>query len=202
MTRWPRRPNSNRQVAKVKKSPFAPVSVEDLPPIAGVRLAAAEAGIRYKKRKDVLLVLMHEGTEAGGVLTRSKTASAPVDWCRAQLAHGRARALVVNSGNSNAFTGQRGRETVEATAQIAAQAAGCLPDEIYIASTGVIGEPFDAGKFAAVLAKLALAAEGGQFDDGARAIMTTDTFPKLATRMRRNRRRAGDASTASPRAPA
>jgi glutamate N-acetyltransferase/amino-acid N-acetyltransferase len=130
----------------------------------------------------VLFVLMDEGTEAGGVLTRSKTASAPVDWCRAQLEHGRARALVVNSGNANAFTGQRGRDTVETTAQIAAKAAGCMPEEVYIASTGVIGEALSAQKFDGVLAKLALAAEGGQFDEAARAIMTTDTFPKLASR--------------------
>ena len=108
-------------------SPFAPESLASLPPLPGVRLAAAEAGIRYKNRKDVLLVLLPEGTQAAGVLTRSKTSSAPVDWCRRQLAHGRARALVVNSGNANAFTGMRGWATVETTASLAAQAAGCDP---------------------------------------------------------------------------
>jgi glutamate N-acetyltransferase/amino-acid N-acetyltransferase len=169
-------------VAKVKTSPFAPASLANLPPIPGVRLAAAEAGIRYKNRKDVLLAVLDEGTQAGGVLTRSKTASAPVDWCRAQLAHGRARALVVNSGNANAFTGWRGRETVEKTAEIAAKAAGCIPEEVYIASTGVIGEALSPEKFDGVLAKLALEAAPGGFDLAARAIMTTDTYPKVATR--------------------
>ena len=115
----------------------------ELPPIPGVRLAVAEAGIKYAGRTDVLLALFPEGTQAGGVLTRSKTASAPVDWCRAQLQHGEARALVVNSGNANAFTGWRGRDAVEATAKFAAEAAGCVPEQVFIASTGVIGEPLD-----------------------------------------------------------
>jgi glutamate N-acetyltransferase / amino-acid N-acetyltransferase len=166
----------------VKLSPFAPQSLPALSPLEGVRLASGEAHIRYKGRKDVLLVLMPEGTQAGGVLTRSKTASAPVDWCRARLAHGRARALVVNSGNSNAFTGGRGVETVQQTAAAAALAAGCGGDETYIASTGVIGEPFDGGKIAAVLPGLAASAAEDRWEDGARAIMTTDTYPKLATR--------------------
>ena len=98
-------------MAKIHKvSPFAPPALAELPPIPGVRLAVAEAGIKYSGRTDVLLALFPEGTQAGGVLTRSKTASAPVDWCRAQLQHGEARALVVNSGNANAFTGWRGAE--------------------------------------------------------------------------------------------
>lgn len=165
----------------MKISPFAPAQLATLKPLEGVRLAAAEAGIRYKNRKDVLLVLMPEGTRAAGVLTRSKTASAPVDWCRAQLVHGRARALVVNSGNANAFTGLRGREAVELTADIAARAAGCARDEVYVASTGVIGEPLDATKFEGVLERLASGAVEDAFADAARTIMTTDTFPKLAS---------------------
>jgi glutamate N-acetyltransferase / amino-acid N-acetyltransferase len=165
----------------VKISPFAPKQLASLAPLDGVRLAAAEAGIRYKNRKDVLLVLMPEGTRAAGVLTRSKTASAPVDWCRSQLLHGGARALVVNSGNANAFTGLRGREAVELTADIAARAAGCAREEVYIASTGVIGEPLDATKFEGVLDQLAAVSVEDAFTDAARAIMTTDTFPKLAS---------------------
>ncbi len=170
-------------MAKIDKvSPFAPVSLAELPPIAGVRLAVAEAGIKYAKRTDVLFVLFPEGTEAGGVLTRSKTASAPVDWCRAQLQHGSARALVVNSGNANAFTGMRGREAVAATVDYAARAIGCEPDRIFIASTGVIGEPLDASKFKDVLTEMASAASEDLWTEAARAIMTTDTFPKVATR--------------------
>ncbi len=167
----------------MKRSPFAPDAFPSLPPIGGVRMAVAEAGIRYKNRKDVLLALFDEGTQAGGVLTRSKTASAPVEWCRAQLGHGRARALVVNSGNANAFTGLRGRETVTTTAQFAAEAARCAAHEVFVASTGVIGEPLDAAKFGAVLKRLAQEAEADAYEEAARAIMTTDTYPKGASRM-------------------
>ncbi len=169
-------------MAKTSKiSPFAPAALAELPPIPGVRLAVAEAGIKYSGRTDVLLTLFPEGTEAGGVLTRSKTASAPVDWCRAQLQHGEARALVVNSGNANAFTGWRGREAVQATAKFAADAAECTPEQVFIASTGVIGEPLEASKFEAVMAKMAAEAAENRWTEAARAIMTTDTFPKLAT---------------------
>lgn len=166
----------------MKTSPFAPENLAVLPALKGVRLAAAEAGIRYKNRKDVLLAILPEGTAAAGVLTRSRTRSAPVDWCAASLKGARARALVVNSGNANAFTGMRGREAVEATVAIAAKVAGCAPAEVYVASTGVIGEPLDASKFAGVLDRLASEAVEDGFADAARAIMTTDTFPKLATR--------------------
>ncbi len=167
----------------MKPSPFAPETFASLPPLTGVKLAAAEAGIRYKNRKDVLLVLLPDGTQAAGVLTRSKTSSAPVDWCRRQLAHGRARALVVNSGNANAFTGLRGWETVETTASLAASVAACRPEEVFLASTGVIGEPIPPGKFEGVLERLAAEAVQAGFAEAARTIMTTDTFPKLASRM-------------------
>src|SRR5712691_8741613 len=108
-------------------SPLAPKSVPDMPPVAGVRLATAAAGIRYAGRTDVLLVLLDEGTAVAGVLTRSKCPSAPVDWCRARLKAGKGRALVVNSGNANAFTGKTGRDAAKFTADIAAQASGCKP---------------------------------------------------------------------------
>jgi len=165
-----------------KISPFAPKHVPHLPVIDGVRLAAGAAGIRYPGRTDLLIALFDPGTTVAGVLTQSKTASAPVDWCRAHLAHGMARALVVNSGNANAFTGKRGREAVELTAQAAAELADCLVPDVYIASTGVIGEPLDASKITARLAALARDAKPDGFAEAARAIMTTDTYPKLATR--------------------
>jgi glutamate N-acetyltransferase/amino-acid N-acetyltransferase len=136
-------------------SPLAPASSPDLPPIAGVRLATAQAGIRYSGRTDVLFVGLEPGTQAAGVFTRSKCPSAPVDWCREALSGGTARALVVNSGNANAFTGRLGREAVALTAKIAAQAAGCGEREIFIASTGVIGEPLPAERFEGVLADCA-----------------------------------------------
>ena len=165
-----------------KISPFAPKRLPHLPAIDGVRLAAASAGIRYPGRVDLLLALFDPGTTVAGVLTKSKTASAPVDWCREHLAHGMARALVVNSGNANAFTGKRGIEAVKLTAKAAAEAADCLEPDVYIASTGVIGEALDAGKIAGRLAALAQDAKPDAFAEAARAIMTTDTYPKLATR--------------------
>jgi glutamate N-acetyltransferase/amino-acid N-acetyltransferase len=167
-------------VAKI--SPFAPARPPQLPVIDGVRMAACAAGIRYPGRTDLLLALFHPGTCVAGVLTKSKTASAPVEWCRTHLKHGMARALVVNSGNANAFTGTRGREAVKRTAHAAAEVAGCLDADVYIASTGVIGEPLDPGKFIGRLAGLARDARPDAYDAAARAIMTTDTFPKLATR--------------------
>ena len=163
-------------------SPFAPKGLPRLPVIDGVRIAACAAGIRYPDRIDLLLALFDPGTAVAGVLTQSKTASAAVDWCKAHLAHGMARALVVNSGNANAFTGMRGREAVRLTAEAAADAAGCLVPDVYLASTGVIGEPLDPSKFTGLLAELASKAEPDGYEAAARAIMTTDTYPKLATR--------------------
>jgi glutamate N-acetyltransferase / amino-acid N-acetyltransferase len=163
-------------------SPFAPKSLPEVPAVEGVRFATAEAGIRYKGRTDLLLAVLDAGTIAAGVLTQSKTRSAPVEWCALALRRGGARALVINSGNANAFTGKRGREAVEITADAAAKAVGCRPDEVFIASTGVIGEPMDAGKFAHLLGRLATEATPEAWSAAARAIMTTDTFPKLATR--------------------
>jgi len=162
-------------------SPLVPKSYPDLPEIGGVRFATAEAGIRYKGRTDVLLAVFDPETVVAGVLTRSKCPSAAIEWCREKLAGGKARALVVNSGNANAFTGIRGRESVALTAQIAAKAVGCREDEVFLASTGVIGEPLDASKFKGVLDRLAGALVASPWMEPAKAIMTTDTFPKLAT---------------------
>src|SRR6201991_754743 len=106
-------------------SPLAPTDIPDMPAIAGVRLATAEAGIRYKGRTDVLLAILDKGTTVAGVFTKSKCPSAPVEWCRAKLKGGKARALVVNSGNANAFTGKTGRQSTTLTAQIAAKAVSC-----------------------------------------------------------------------------
>lgn len=161
-------------------SPFAPASLPEVPSIDGVSFATAQAGIRYAGRTDVLLAMMAPGTTVAGVVTQSKTRSAPVEWCVSQLTHARARALVVNSGNANAFTGKRGVEAVEMTAKAAAAAAGCETSEIFLASTGVIGEPMDASKFTGLLASMAKAAKPDGWHDAARAIMTTDTYPKLA----------------------
>jgi glutamate N-acetyltransferase/amino-acid N-acetyltransferase len=161
-------------------SPLAPANFPEMPPIEGVRLATAAAGIRYTGRTDVLLALFDAGTTVAGVLTRSKCPSAPVDWCRAHLKGGAAAALVVNSGNANAFTGKSGRQATALTAKLASEAAGCRPSNVFLASTGVIGEPLDASKFGGVMGELTASAAPGKWHEAANAIMTTDTFPKGA----------------------
>ena len=162
-------------------SPLAPKSYPELPEIEGVRFATAEAGIRYKGRTDVTLALFDKGTQVAGVFTKSKCPSAPVDWCRAKLKGGKARALVVNSGNANAFTGKVGAKAAKLTAEIAGKATGAPLGEIFLASTGVIGEPLDATKFNGVMDDLVAKAAPGGLLEAAKAIMTTDTYPKVAT---------------------
>jgi glutamate N-acetyltransferase/amino-acid N-acetyltransferase len=162
-------------------SPLAPSNFSDMPEIAGVRMATGAAGIRYKGRTDVFLALFDKGTTVAGVFTKSKCPSAPVDWCRDKIKGGRARVLVVNSGNANAFTGRTGREATRYTAASASRSAKCKPGEVLLASTGVIGEPLDASAFDRVMDDLVAAAKPGNFEAAARAIMTTDTFPKGAT---------------------
>jgi len=162
-------------------SPLAPKSFAHLPPLAGVRLATGEAGIKYRNRTDVLMAILAPGTEVAGAFTRSRTASAPVDWCRAQLKRGQARALVVNSGNANAFTGQAGMAGARAVAEAASAVVGCKASEVFLASTGVIGEPLPAEKITKILGRVAEDASASGWRPAAEAIMTTDTYPKLAT---------------------
>src|SRR5258706_4838513 len=162
-------------------SPLAPKSFASLPPLAGVRLATGQAGIKYRDRSDVLLMVLAPNTQIAGVLTKSKTASAPVDWCRKLLPGGMARVLVVNSGNANAFTGRAGADAVRETAESAAGVVGCPATEVFLASTGVIGEPLPYQKITRILGQLAEAGAAGGWRAAAEAIMTTDTFPKLAT---------------------
>lgn len=162
-------------------SPLAPESFPLLPPVAGVRLMTAAAGIKYAGREDVLVMVLDEGASVAGVLTQSKCPSAPVDWCRAVLPRGTARAVLVNSGNANAFTGRRGDESTRISAGAVAQALGAAPEEVLLASTGVIGEPLPADKFASVVGDMVRDARPERWESAARAIMTTDTFPKGGT---------------------
>jgi glutamate N-acetyltransferase/amino-acid N-acetyltransferase len=163
-------------------SPLAPLTYPEMPVIEGVRFSTGAAGVRYADRTDVMLALLDEGTQVAGVFTKSKCPSAPVDWCKARLEGGRARALLVNSGNANAFTGKSGKEAVKFSAKLAAVATGAPERQIFLASTGVIGEPLDASKFDGVLERLAKEARPDAWMDAASAIMTTDTYPKLSTR--------------------
>ena len=162
-------------------SPLAPESFPRLPEIGGVKLAAAATGIRYKGRPDVLLAVMPEGTSVAGCFTTSKSRSAPVDWCVTSLAKGAARAVVINAGNANAFTGKAGVATVKAVAKAASGLLKCKPHEIFQASTGVIGEPLNPAPITGALPQLASAAKADSWSEAARAIMTTDTFPKAST---------------------
>ncbi|HRP80159.1 MAG TPA: bifunctional ornithine acetyltransferase/N-acetylglutamate synthase, partial [Aquamicrobium sp.] len=151
-------------------SPLAPKKQPKMPAIDGVRIATAQAGIKYKGRTDLLAMVFDEGTAVAGVFTRSKCPSAPVDLCRQNLGGGRARVLVVNSGNANAFTGKRGRESTELTAKAAAKAAGCPEGEVFLASTGVIGEPLDTTKFAHLLDGMVSDARPDGWAEAGRAI--------------------------------
>jgi glutamate N-acetyltransferase/amino-acid N-acetyltransferase len=128
-----------------------------------------------------MLALLAPGTQVAGVFTTSKTASAPVLWCQKHLKPGSARCLVVNSGNANAFTGKAGFDGVTEIANSAAAIVGCRPSEVFMASTGVIGEPLPAAKITAVLQGLVEQGAAGNWRAAADAIMTTDTYPKAAT---------------------
>lgn len=163
-------------------SPLAPKVYADLPQIAGVRLATAAAGIKYRDRTDVMVMVFDRPASVAGVFTTSKCPSAPVEFCRQNLSYGTARILVVNSGNANAFTGKKGREATRLTASAAVDAVGCAETDVYLASTGVIGEPLDATKFAGVLGDMAERANADGWLEAAKAIMTTDTYPKVASR--------------------
>ena len=166
-------------------SPLAPRKIRDLPAVAGVKLGTAAAGVKYAGRTDLLCAVFAPGTQAAGVFTTSKTRSAPVDWCRDALARsgrgkGAARVLVVNSGNANAFTGRAGVAAVQATVDAAAGLADCDPREVFLASTGVIGEPLPVARIVGRLEDAMDAAVAKGWLAAARAIMTTDTYPKLA----------------------
>ncbi|QDZ07670.1 bifunctional glutamate N-acetyltransferase/amino-acid acetyltransferase ArgJ [Sphingomonas panacisoli] len=161
------------------RSPLAPTSLPALPEIAGVTRRVARARYKTWDRCDLTYVELSPGTTVAGVLTKSKCASPEVDWCRAALVLGRARALVVNAGNSNAFTGDRGRHAVEGLAARVAQHLGCQPSDVFVASTGVIGVPLPLDKAEAGLTA-AFTAEPCDWVTAAETIMTTDTFAKVA----------------------
>ena len=162
-------------------SPLAPAHFPALQPIAGVRLAAYAAGVRYSGRDDLMVAELAPGSAVAGVFTQSTMPGQPVIWCRQCLPGGKVRALVVNSGNANVFTGRAGWQVVETTAATAARLFDCAPQEVFISSTGVIGEPPPAEKLVGALPNVAKLLAADAWEKAARAIMTTDTFPKGAT---------------------
>jgi len=161
------------------RSPLAPAAFPDLPDIAGVTRRVAKAQYKTWDRCDLTYVELTPGTAVAGVLTKSRCASPEVDWCRAALVLGRARALIVNAGNSNAFTGDRGRHAVEGLVANVARHLVCQPSDVFVASTGVIGVPLPLDKAEAGLAA-AFTAKPCGWEEAAATIMTTDTFPKAA----------------------
>jgi glutamate N-acetyltransferase/amino-acid N-acetyltransferase len=168
----------DERIAMATVSPLAPACFPALPPIAGVRLAALACGIRYQGRDDLMLAELAPDSTVAGVFTRSLTAGAPVQWCRECLKGGVIRGIVVNAGNSNTFTGRVGLEIVEQTAATVARLFGCAPKQIFIASTGVIGEPPPGERIVAALPQLIPRLSPDGWEPAARAILTTDTFPK------------------------
>jgi glutamate N-acetyltransferase/amino-acid N-acetyltransferase len=160
-------------------SPLAPASFPELPAVPGVELHAYAANLRYSDRPDLFLAVMPEGTTVGGVFTKSACASGPVDWCKQILPSGTARAVVCNAGNANAFTGAAGAASVHAEVEALSASLGVAVDQIYVASTGVIGEPLDDSQLVAALGHL-VAAGGAAWPEAAKAITTTDTFSKGA----------------------
>lgn len=162
----------------VKRSPLAPADFPIIPEIRGVRMAAGASGVRYTGRDDLALIEFVPGTTVAGVFTRSEVPGHPVIWCKKILKHGRARGLVVNAGNANVLTGAHGDATVHMEATATAELLGASPEEIYVASTGVIGEPLSVEKIVAVLPELTERLKGNAWRDVAHAICTTDTFPK------------------------
>ncbi|MGN6376682.1 MAG: bifunctional glutamate N-acetyltransferase/amino-acid acetyltransferase ArgJ [Sphingomonas sp.] len=161
------------------RSPLAPTTFPDLPAIPGVQLRVARAHYKTWDRCDLTYITLDPGTTVAGVVTQSKCPSPEVEWCRKALPLGTARALVVNAGNSNAFTGNRGREAVEAIAARVASQIGCQPSDVFVASTGVIGVPLPVDKAEAGL-DAAFASRLCGWEDAAATIMTTDTFAKAA----------------------
>ncbi|GJL81173.1 MAG: arginine biosynthesis bifunctional protein ArgJ [marine bacterium B5-7] len=164
----------------IKVSPLAPREFPELPAIVGVRLSVVAAGIKYSGRTDVWLAELAPGTVVAGVFTRSKTASAPVDWCREVISKNHPRAVLVNSGNANAFTGVAGRDAVKASATAIATRLDCQPDDVFLASTGVIGEPLPVQRITESMDALVSGLGSVGWPQSAAAIMTTDTFAKGA----------------------
>ncbi|MBQ4823292.1 bifunctional glutamate N-acetyltransferase/amino-acid acetyltransferase ArgJ [Leisingera sp. HS039] len=169
--------------APMPVSPLAPASFPDLPVIKGVRFASAAAGVKYQGRTDVMLAVMDPGTAVAGVFTRSKTRSAPVLDCQAKLGGSAdaGAAILVNSGNSNAFTGHFGQSSVAEITTAVAQATGLPSRRVFTASTGVIGEPLPHDRIVAKVSELNDALDEGTLEGAAQAIMTTDTFAKGAS---------------------
>ena len=172
-------------MSKLPVSPLAPAQFPHMLPVPGVEMGAAASGLKYKNRPDLLLVAFQKGAVGAGVFTQSKMPAAPVDWSKTafEANDGQVRALVVNAGNANAFTGEKGARTARRSAELAAKALGCEPEQVLLASTGVIGETLDGALFAKYLPRIAEGLSSDLWREAAKAITTTDTFLKGASKI-------------------
>lgn len=166
----------------IAKSPLAPDAFPELPSINGIEIAVANTGLKYKGRPDLMLMQFEPGTQVAGVFTRSLCPSAPVDWCRQHLLGGEARGVIVNAGNANAFTGKAGADACESVVATVSDVLMCRPSRVFAASTGVIGEVLPADLIAPHIASMVATIKADAWAEAAAAILTTDTFPKGATR--------------------
>ena len=166
----------------MKVSPLAPKKFPAMPPIPGVEMLTVQSGMKYQGRTDVLLVRLAKGSTIAGTFTKSLTASAPVEWCREQVIKGDVSAIIVNAGNANAFTGSAGVKSVEEMVSTASETVNCDRDQVFVASTGVIGEPLPADIIDRAVKADAGAFQSNDWQAAAQAIMTTDTFPKGSTK--------------------
>ena len=165
-----------------KISPLAPETLGELSSVPGIKLATVATGMKYKGRDDVMLMVADTSATIAGSLTTSKTCSAAVDWCRKVLMNETGKAILVNAGNANAFTGKRGLESVDRCANAAGNSLGVNADQILLASTGVIGEPMDDQLITRRLDELIDQLDETSWHDAAKAIMTTDTFAKATSK--------------------
>lgn len=161
-----------------KLSPLAPKSFPKMPSIDGVKMAVAACNTNYKNRTDLFLAELDEGTVVAGVFTNSKTASANITWGRKILPHGKARVLIVNAGNANAFNGKAGEDSIDRIVKFCADEFGCGENEVYPCSTGVIGVPLPDEKITSLVAGLHKSMKNDIWEDAASAIRTVDTYPK------------------------
>ena len=171
---------------EVQRSPLAPATFPELPAIGGVRFASAAAGVKYKDRDDVMLAALKPGSTVAGVFTRSKTRAAPVLDCQSKIGQSDTSggaAIIVNSGNANAFTGQSGAEAVTAITTSVASALSIEKERVFSSSTGVIGEILPHARITKQIPNLVKGLDAGKIADAAQAIMTTDTYAKGAHRL-------------------
>ncbi|QGR02452.1 bifunctional glutamate N-acetyltransferase/amino-acid acetyltransferase ArgJ [Ehrlichia ruminantium] len=163
-------------------SPLAPSKFPTMPKVSGVNLYSFACGIRSSGKLDLLVAEMQDNSSVAGVFTNSYTASSNVEHCRNVISHGKAKVLIVNSGNANVAVGMNGYKVVEEITRLCAEKFSCSINEVYFCSTGIIGIPLPIDKIKSALINSTWSISENPWNDAALSIMTTDTFPKMVTR--------------------